>query len=79
MRGQVHKIHGELMIVSENPFQLKPLPIFYKDLERIRSGRLTLNEGDVIEFETVDEFTHPKLFQEVGWGEGPACAKIIEK
>jgi hypothetical protein len=29
-----------------------------------------------IEFDIVDEFTHPNLFHNIGWGDGLKCAKI---
>lgn len=32
--------------------------------------------GKEVEFEIVDEFTHPKLYEGVGWGDGIKYAKL---
>lgn len=31
-----------------------------------------------VTIELIDEFTHPHMFENVGWGDGSTCAKIIK-
>lgn len=35
--------------------------------------------GKNVEFEIVDEFTHPELFRGIGWGDGAQFAKLHER
>lgn len=32
-----------------------------------------------VEFEVIDEFTHPHLYENVGWGDGIIYAKLLHK
>jgi len=52
----------------------KEMSVYYKDQDWLCPG----DNGKEINFEIVDEFTHPKLFENIGWGDGPACANIIK-
>ncbi len=49
-------------------------PIYDKDLAEL--ANYAILPGDTVEFELIDEFTHPQLFTHVGWGDGITCAKI---
>jgi hypothetical protein len=64
------QIDGEWLVESEG-FKY---PIYDKDL--VELGNCAILPGDSVEFEIIDEFTHPQLFEHVGWGEGITCAKI---
>jgi hypothetical protein len=39
----------------------------------------TLGSFGEVEYEIIDEFTHPELYQGVGWGDGIQYAKLIQK
>jgi len=41
------------------------------------SSPMFWTEGRGVTFEIVDEFTHPQLFENVGWGDGANQARII--
>jgi hypothetical protein len=49
-------------------------PIYDRDLDRIKTYAIL--PGDSVEFELIDEFTHPEFFEHVGWGDGVTCAKL---
>jgi hypothetical protein len=34
-------------------------------------------EGKEVQFEEIDEFTHPHLFFDIPWGDGISCARIV--
>ena len=52
--------------------EIKTLPIY-----NLKFGsEKVFNIGSEVEFEIVDEFSHPVLFDNVPWGEGYKCAKI---
>jgi len=52
--------------------KLKILPIY-----NIEFGSEKIIDVDSeVEFEIVDEFSHPHLFENVSWGDGYKCAKI---
>lgn len=36
-----------------------------------------LKNGEEIEFEVTCEFTHPKLYDGIGWGDGTLYAKLL--
>lgn len=36
-----------------------------------------LKNDDEIDFEITDEFTHPELYEHIGWGDGISYAKPI--
>lgn len=53
-------------------------PIYDKDLGQVKDYPILI--GDTVEFEIVDEFTHPQLFTHIGWGDAVTCAKLnLEK
>lgn len=49
-------------------------PLHFNDVKKLNQ---TIFEGDEVEYIIIDEFTHPNLFDEVGWGLGDKCFKII--
>jgi len=38
---------------------------------------ISLEDGKQVEFEIIDEFTHPSFYKVVGWGDGIKYAKLI--
>jgi hypothetical protein len=72
MKGIIVKTKDSCVIEYETgtvPLKVT-LPIHHDDIAQVKSGQL-------VEFIIVDEFTHPQLFYNVGWGDGITCAKII--
>lgn len=68
MKGTIKTIDGNLFCVCiiegwETFYPLHPYNIAVEGME--------------VDFELVDEFTHPHLFSGVGWGDGSAHANII--
>jgi hypothetical protein len=37
---------------------------------------LDQDENKEVEFQVVDEFTHPELYKDIGWGDGEKFAKL---
>jgi len=62
-------------LVVEHPIPTCELPIYYENLNE--SDRWSLHENMVVEFEIIDEFTHPELYVGVGLFEGVRLAKLI--
>lgn len=53
----------------------KVLPLYFKDNDMVES----VFEHDVeqiVEFDIIDEFSHPRLFEGIPWGSGDYCAKL---
>jgi hypothetical protein len=72
MKGIIVKTKDSCVIEYETgtvPLKVT-LPIHQDDIAQVESGQL-------VEFIIVDEFTHPQLFYNIGWGDGVTCAKII--
>jgi hypothetical protein len=72
MKGIIVKTKDECVIEYETgtvPLQVS-LPIHPDDIATVESGQQ-------VQFIIVDEFTHPELFYNVGWGDGTTCGKII--
>jgi hypothetical protein len=72
MNGIIVKTKGKCVVEYETgsvPLRIS-LPLHEHDIDRVESGQH-------VQFIMVDEFTHPELFYNVGWGDGVTCAKII--
>ena len=67
---------GEKWIVTYNDGVEKIVPVYYKNVKSIEAtwGKKLVTG---VNFELVDEFTHPDLFYGISWGEGSVCAKLI--
>jgi hypothetical protein len=63
MKGLL-KHNGKEWVVTYTDFIDKVIPLYRTDVEK------------EVDFEIVDEFSHEYLFYNVGWGEGPPCAKL---
>ena len=57
-------------LYPENEEEFREMEIMFDHFE----SRTT---NQAVTFELVDEFTHPHLFDSVGWGDGTTCAKLI--
>jgi hypothetical protein len=76
MKGILHK-ESYGWVVRYKPEYKYPRPwlemkIYPNDLLYL----LDSDDNTEVEFNIVDEFTHPELFTNVGWGDGRACAKL---
>jgi hypothetical protein len=72
MKGIIVKTKDSCVIEYETgtvPLKVT-LAIHPDDIAQVEAGQL-------VEFMIVDEFTHPQLFYNVGWGDGIICGKII--
>ena len=52
--------------------KLNRLPIYNVEF----GSEKTIDIGSEVEFDIVDEFSHPHLFENVSWGDGYKCSKI---
>jgi len=90
MKGFITKIDDNWVIkFSKHPTSNKiydndTLPLHPDDVDMIKNYELVfdniearINSQPEVEFLIVDEFTHPELFKNVGWGDGQECAKLI--
>jgi hypothetical protein len=68
--------NGKEWVVSYSDFMERVIPLYHKDVEKIDIMFQPTHTQEV-DFEIVDEFSHEHLFYNVGWGEGPPCAKLI--
>ena len=69
------KYNGEKWMVKFFDQGEKELPLHYKDNEMIES---VFDHGveQIVEFEIIDEFSHPNLFLGIPWGFGDYCVKL---
>lgn len=54
---------------------VRELPVYRENLTE--SQKWSMDVGMEIEFEIIDEFTHPKLYENVGLFDGITMAKLI--
>ncbi len=67
--------NGKEWIVKYCNIGDKELPLYYKDAEDV-DKIVTTKFKKTVEFDIIDEFSHPHLFEDVSWGEGSYCAKL---
>ena len=71
MIGRIVNRDNELMVEYLTSYgKFKAIPII--------NAPESIKEGQTVEFQSVDEFSHPRLFANVGLFEGPESALIIE-
>lgn len=51
----------------------------FREMEIVFDNLESRATNQPVTFELIDEFTHPHLFESVGWGDGSTCAKIIKQ
>jgi len=71
------KYNGNEWVVSYCHIKEKELPVYYKDADKINES-LSKDTVKSVEFEIIDEFSHPRLFEDIPWGCGDYCAKLNE-
>lgn len=54
---------------------LKELPVYHRDIELIEAISFSQDSTE-IEFEIIDEFSSPKLFEDMDFMSGVECAKL---
>ena len=59
---------------TEDPIPYSELPIYHKNLTE--SQKWHMSEGSEVEFEIMDEFTHPDLYTDVPLFEGVTLAML---
>ena len=70
MRGNIVIEKDEVLVEYINSYGFsKRIPVFKPTRE--------FNANESVEFDIVDEFTHPQLFTDVGFFEGTAHALIL--
>jgi hypothetical protein len=83
MKGTLHKLSKGWTVwynedhIGGNVSFVDDLPLHPDDIKMVESvdtSKLTRE----VEFEIVDEFTHPELYTNVGWGDGIKYAKLIQ-
>jgi hypothetical protein len=75
MEGRLYKTEiGKWFVNYEN----KIIPL-HPEINLVPTPFNNYGDGCEINFMIVDEFTHPKLFLNTGWGDGSACAWLITK
>ena len=78
MNGTINKLNNEWVVqypkypTSDKIYDTLTLPLHPDDAVYC----LTSDLGKQVEFDIIDEFTHPELFKNVGWGDGTNCAKL---
>lgn len=80
MKGTLKKVDDQWIVeypkypTSGKVYETASLPLYYDDAIYCFPSDI----GDEVNFEIVDEFTHPQLFESISWGDGPPCAKLIK-
>lgn len=79
MKGVIKENVDGLVVeyFDNNTEQVKSLPIYNSNFSITNNFNSKIPDASVeVDFEIVDEFTHPWLFDNVSWGDGFKCAKI---
>jgi len=76
-RGWVVKI----LVKENNDSRVRVIdqyPVSPEDLKTIKQyGDYSVDwDGKEVEYEIIDEFTHPQYYESVGWGDGVKYAKL---
>jgi hypothetical protein len=53
---------------------IKTFPLYKSDADQLEIN--VFGEHGEVEFEIIDEFTHPEYYHGVGWGDGIKMAKL---
>lgn len=81
MKGIIKETPDGLRVeyFDENNEKVKLLPLHqskFSSMSRLNDDITKYVVGTEVEFDIVDEFTHPYLFDNLSWGDGYECAKI---
>ena len=75
MKGHLYRTEiGKWFVNHEG----KVIPL-HPEIELTPTPFNNYGEGCEVNFVIVDEFTHPNLFLNTGWGDGPACAWLVNE
>lgn len=84
MTGKLRKKNQEWEVVYEVMDGKQSLPLHPHDVKQIEKDSQIFDNIEAriannprVQFEIVDEFTHPHLFEGIGWGDGMPCAKLM--
>lgn len=69
------KYDGKKWVVKYFDHKEIVLPLHIKDNDMVNSV-FEHNVVQIVEFDIIDEFSHPNLFLGVPWGFGEYCAKL---
>lgn len=75
MKGHLYKTEIDRWFINHGG---KIIPL-HPEINLIPTPFNNYGEGCEVNFVIVDEFTHPNLFLNTGWGDGPACAWLTTK
>ena len=75
MKGHLYRTEIDRWFVNHNG---KTIPL-HPEIELHPNPFNNYGDGCEINFVIVDEFTHPNLFVNIGWGDGPACAWLVNE
>lgn len=75
MKGHLYKTEIDKWFVNHDG---KTIPL-HPEIELHPNPFNNYGDGCEINFVIVDEFTHPNLFLNTGWGDGPACAWLLNE
>ena len=87
MKGTLKKVNNQWFIyyqeeIMSNVLKNIELPLYPKDIESLNEFEDKFGDGSpvfdglVVQFEIIDEFTHQKLYEGLGWGVGK-FAKLL--
>jgi hypothetical protein len=75
-RGVLKMIGNEWQVGFFNGTRYTYYPIYPEDTKELNRKTSLHRDGDEVYFELIDEFTHPELYMDVGWGDGTIYAKL---
>lgn len=80
MEGILRKLNTGLHIgtILDDEIWTNYLPLVPSQVEKLQSSISTLvaNEGKIVEYEVIDDYTHPELYKSVPWCDGQKYARI---
>lgn len=79
MKGILKKTVDDLVVEYFDDFteKIKSLPLYNSNFSKSDVFKHNIPDvGTEVDFDIVDEFTHPYLFDNLTWGDGFKCAKI---
>ena len=75
-RGVLERFGNDWRVSFWNGVRSESYSVFPEDSKKLNSNKSLLTEGNSVDFEITDEFTHPELYTDIGWGDGIQYAKL---
>jgi hypothetical protein len=69
---------GIITTISEELFVVKTEEGEWETHYPLHPSSIKLPPGTIVEFDIIDEFTNPELYEGIGWGDGQEYA-IVKK